>query len=269
MGALILLLQLFKIILFIALSLLILFILITIIVLVTPIDYAISVKKYSNTMKEANSSFLSPYTVKVRVTWLFKIFKVRYLDKDSKKMLSIKIFGIDTSKWRKDKTEKKVNNKVKHKKNVKKKPIKKEIKGKKEGKEKTSIINKLKDILNNIKFIYNYEDREKIIKSCITLFKRIIKALKPSKFSLKGKVGFKSPDITGYVIGLQSIIVSLTNLDIVISGDFENEDIEFHLSIKGKLFIYLFLIALIKFVFYKPIWKIIKKYFFKKGDFNE
>ena len=164
---------------------------------------------------------------------------------------------------------------VKHKPDITKKfKTKKCIKPKNvnDSEKKSSIRNKLKDILNNINYILDYPDKRKILERCTTLLKRILLILKPDVLKAQGYLGFENPQITAYMLAVQSIIRAFTDFDILLHGNFNNEDNKLDLHVKGKIFLLSLIIALIKFIFCKPIWKITKgllKLLFRKEVSDE
>ncbi|MDL2248278.1 hypothetical protein LJB89_01115 [Tyzzerella sp. OttesenSCG-928-J15] len=129
--------------------------------------------------------------------------------------------------------------------------------------------NKLKNIVDKLKFIYNYENKEEIFAQCIKLIKGLLKSLKPDKFDLYCEFGFDTPDKTGIALGIISIIKGMIDskfFDISVKGNFEEKKLNLTLNTFGKLSIWLTLWPFIIFVISKPIWAIIMNRLFKKNS---
>jgi|GEM_PF-1987139 len=123
-------------------------------------------------------------------------------------------------------------------------------KKKKENKE--SVFSRIKRLKNKL------SENKELVKPTIKLAAEELKALKPNVFKVKGVVGFDSPDKTGYFIAAVSIVKAVTCLNIEIFGDFEKKNYDVDFTAKGKTSLFRLLLPVIKFVFTKPVWAVIK-----------
>ncbi len=75
---------------------------------------------------------------------------------------------------------------------------------------------------NQVTFISTLTNKDTIVKifnACV----KFLKGLKPEKFSLRLKVGFDDPSVTGQVVGAGYFISGVTGLDLLIEGEFNEE----------------------------------------------
>lgn len=68
----------------------------------------------------------------------------------------------------------------------------------------------------------------------------LLKQLNPKKLALQLKIGTGDPATTGYLLGALSILYVLKGKDISIEGDFDQAIIQGQLTIRGKLYLYIF-----------------------------
>lgn len=135
-----------------------------------------------------------------------------------------------------------------------------------EHEEKESFKDKSNRIIEKISYFYNYEDKEAIIEATKKLLIRSMKALKPTKFSLTGEFGMDDPSRTGIIIGILSAISNFYRMNISIKGNYQKKIIALKLNVSGQITLGKFMWYMILFVFTKSIFKIIKKFIFKKTE---
>ncbi len=114
--------------------------------------------------------------------------------------------------------------------------------------------NIFKDI---IKRIIHYPSKKEIFDSTILLIRRLYPHLKPKRFNLRAEVGFDDPAITGYFLGGVYILKSLLMLKADVVGNFERKTINIYAYAKGRVVLLPILYLILKYIFKKPIWKLI------------
>jgi len=130
----------------------------------------------------------------------------------------------------------------------------------------TETIDKIKNIWSKIKYYKNHPDRYEIISQAKLLIIRIIKAVLPKRLELSGIYGFEDPSQTGFATGGISILAQFIHPRIIINAkpDFTRQVIDITLLVKGKIIVITILIPVLKFLFCKPVWGIIKPLIFPK-----
>lgn len=117
-------------------------------------------------------------------------------------------------------------------------------------------ISKLSNIMSLMQTIYNHKDKEVILFETKKVFKKICKSFKVKKFKVGGSIGFDDPSVTGMFVAIESLILSFTNLDIRIAGEFgEFEKTVFDLNseINCKFSLHKLIIPLLFYYFKKPM----------------
>ncbi len=107
----------------------------------------------------------------------------------------------------------------------------------------------------------NYPEKGEIVKYTLRFVKELIFAIKPKKFKANITIGFEDPSNTGKFLGISAVILEFLPLDIYLSGDFENEIFEGILETKGKTSVFKIGIPTLRYIFKKPIWRLIKRKF--------
>ena len=110
-------------------------------------------------------------------------------------------------------------------------------------------------VLKTIKEVYNHPDKDEIIKLSLHLLKKLIRALKPKRFYLKGEIGVKEPHTTGLILSALELL-AIKNVNL--TGNFSENVVKLELYIKGKFAFSKLLIPTIAFALKKPIRKQIK-----------
>lgn len=121
------------------------------------------------------------------------------------------------------------------------------------------------------KLIFHTIKSKEAIKIWLKAISNFFKSLKPQRFVVRGKIGFDDPSTTGKLIGLAYTIRGVTNLDIILEGDFEKAIFpDVFCYVKGDLSIFKIIHSFIPVAFYyiKFIIKLKLSQLFnrKKGD---
>lgn len=131
----------------------------------------------------------------------------------------------------------------------------------------TKICDKIKEIWQKIKGIFkNIKKYVHILKSeefksafslCKDSIVRLFCMIKPRKVKIKGKIGFKDPEQTGYMCAAVGVISPYFQNQIQITPDFEQYVINGKAFIKGRIYLVVVLIIAIKIFFDKNIRKVL------------
>lgn len=211
---------------------------------------------------------------------------------------SIKIFGINIEKFKKNKNisknkiskNKKVQNeeqseeniyktasinidinKDEQTENINKNNIKDNITNEKNkfNKRKYKINNiksKIYEVIEKIKSIISYPNKKEILNLSFLLIKRLIKSIKFKKIKININYGLDDPFKTGNICGIINAIIPFLPKkyikDIKIMPDFENELFFANLEVKCKTSLFKLLLPIIMFISKKTIREII----FSKGE---
>ena len=92
----------------------------------------------------------------------------------------------------------------------------------------------------------------------------VCRMLKPAKCRLDLKAGTGDPSSTGQLMAVYGMLYPFIGNHVSIQTDFENKVAEGNLLIKGKVVSVIFLIAAIRMLLDKNIWKLLK--LLKKED---
>lgn len=125
------------------------------------------------------------------------------------------------------------------------------------------IKDKIKKIFANIKkyiSIVKSDEFKNTLALCKTSLVRIFRMIKPRKVRIKGTVGMKSPEQTGYVCAAVGIISPFYKKQIHITPDFENYIIDGNVLIKGRIYLCVVLGIAIKVFFDKNIRKVLEMF---------
>lgn len=142
-----------------------------------------------------------------------------------------------------------------------------------------NIFRKIKEMIQNIQYtIRNFCDKIKSVLDQISYYREIIesdvfqqslklckgelisilKSLKPQKFEANLIVGMEDPAATGEILAIWGMLYPLIGEHVNITGDFENNRMEGHVLLKGKIKVITFVRAAIRIYFNKDIKKLIK-----------
>lgn len=263
---------------------LILFVLI--VVLFVPIRYKVTADSNINENEKE-------YHVKVSVSWFLHLVhgKLEYPKEDGF-VLKVGPFTIYGKKKKvKVKTEKLIEQETPKNNDVLKPILKEEVEEKEEKieeiekskhkslKEKilytrqkiydkiNKIRRKIKDILTNIKKYVGIIESEEFKESfslCKDSLIRLFCMIKPRKVKIRGTAGLGSPDKTGYMCAAIGTISPFFKKQIQVVPDFEKYVIEGKALIKGRIYLFVVLIIMVKLFFDKNIRKVIDM--FQKED---
>lgn len=118
-----------------------------------------------------------------------------------------------------------------------------EIKEKKEKRKKT-FFEKLKDkfvfVIDKLKLIFTWLDDEhrRLISFLFKEVVKILKKVRPKKFSLYANFGMEEPYKTGRILTVASILIGMTNLpNVVLEPDFEKKVLYVNMKARGHFFI--------------------------------
>lgn len=283
MGVLMVLLTVLKIVLIIVLVLLVLLMLITALLLFPGLDYGIKAR------------YGERFDMVVRLKWLFGLVKFSATVKNGDLSFKVKLpFGLENKlvngkeDFRKVDVEKKVENETEavtdaadvgyessdepnpkskcenttsYKKN---KRAKSTNKGRK-NKEKNNIFKQIKNFKKAFKEKWEQYNVSQLIPLVVTLIKGLLRSLGVKKCNVNGVVGFSDPSQTGMLLGVIGMVCVYLPGEVIFKGNFEKADFKCNGVIEGKTSLLRLLIPLIKFIFEKPVLKIIIDYFRKEN----
>ncbi|MCL2704187.1 MAG: hypothetical protein FWE91_11365 [Defluviitaleaceae bacterium] len=112
-------------------------------------------------------------------------------------------------------------------------------------------------------------DKAGIWESVVKLIKRSARALKPKKCEIKAVAGLDNPADTGWLLGVLGIITGIWGIPPAVTGDFNGKVFTFDVHVKDSFMLWPLCKAFLMFCVSKPVWKLIRKYIFKKDDENE
>ncbi len=230
---------------------------------------------------EVSISYFNKITYTAKIKWILGIFSLTF--SSNHKGYIISIFGKKQNRKEKAKNSQaniKKEQKEKEKKEEKlKEKIENEPKLNQQAKPENSsefnekqnnILTKINDIFKQIKYFKSYfseNEIKQIFLNTKLLIKRLIKAIKPSKFNAEGEFWLKTPESTGKALGALAIACSVFQLkNIAVCGSFEQKITNVKFYTKGKFTIWSILTPLVKYILIKPVWKLIKKYLLGKGE---
>lgn len=142
-----------------------------------------------------------------------------------------------------------------------------------------NFIRKIKELFQNIRYtIEHFCDRIKSISNQIEYYKGIIasdifqqsfqlckgelfsilKSLKPQKFEADVIVGMDDPATTAQILAIWGMLYPIIGEHVNVAGDFEQNRIEGHVLIKGKIKVFTFVRAVMRIYFNKDIRKLIQ-----------
>ena len=195
------------------------------------------------------------YNFKIKVTFLLGIVRCLYnTDEEGNDKFKIKLLCFRVNKHNK-------NNEVKVKK------AKRKNSGKKENDKKQSFIERVRNMIDKANSWQSNENGDIliIIKHTIKLVYNLLRAFKHYKYRITGIIGMDSPDKTGYLTGIVSIIEAWTGLNIDMEWDFNEKRLEAEILARGKTSVFKIIWPIVVWALRKPIWDLIKPGLFKKN----
>lgn len=162
------------------------------------------------------------------------------------------------------KAKSKCENTTSYKKNEKNKRVKSTNKSRK-NKEKNNIFKQIKNFKKAFKEKWEQYNISQLIPLVIKLIKDLLRSLGVKKCNVNGVVGFSDPSQTGMLLGVIGMVCVYLPGEVIFKGNFEKADFKCNGVIEGKTSLLRLLIPLIKFIFEKPVLKIIIDYFRKEN----
>lgn len=125
------------------------------------------------------------------------------------------------------------------------------------------------NIRNKIKFVQNFNDRygiRSLINATIKLVIKLIKNLGFKRFEVNGIIGFDEPSQTGEALGAIAVVETFLPLSINVAGNFDEKELSGDFNIKGRTNLWFILFPIVKYIFTKPVWPVVKDYW--KGELD-
>lgn len=130
-----------------------------------------------------------------------------------------------------------------------------------------NFINKVKEFLENIEYYIdaiNDEKNQEAFKLCLNELNRVLKNIKPQKAKGFVRYGTDDPYSNGKAASVFSILNPFLGENVRLISDFEEEVMEGNLLLKGRVTIFVLLVAGCKVYFNKDVKRMIK--IFKRED---
>ena len=120
---------------------------------------------------------------------------------------------------------------------------------------------KIKRVWRTFKEIKDYSNLGEIVSETTLLAKRVLKTALPKRLELSGSFGFEDPSTTGFATGIISAVAPFIPRRIKLHAkpDFEREVVKLKLLVRGSVSAILLVIPLCRFLFSKPVWKLVRK----------
>ncbi len=120
------------------------------------------------------------------------------------------------------------------------------------------VITKIKGIYDKIYLIDYHFGISTLFDASIDFIKRLFFSLGIKKFKVEGVVGVDDPCTTGMLLGAVYAVRPCIPGEVRIGSDFSGNKAEGMVELKGRCFLACVLTEILKFVFYKPVWGMIK-----------
>lgn len=130
----------------------------------------------------------------------------------------------------------------------------------------TSLYDKMKNIIYNIKYYINIlqeEDTKILLGNAWGAIVKILKSIRPRVFELNAEFGFETPDTTGQVYGVYCMVMPMLGQHVQLVPNFEEQVFDGKLKLKGCITIWVLLINILRVLFDKRLQPLINK--FKNG----
>lgn len=121
----------------------------------------------------------------------------------------------------------------------------------------------IKDKIQYYITILTQQETKDLIAHCKMRILKILKSIRPRKINFYGRVGFDSPDTTGYLYGGYCMISSYLGKNIILIPEFEKEVVDVSGSLKGHITIFILLWNALRIYLDKRFMRLISK--LKKG----
>jgi len=109
-------------------------------------------------------------------------------------------------------------------------------------------------------------EKKQVLKACTTLIKRLFIGIFPQSVHVDATIGVGDPALTGYILAMAAIAKGAINSNINIRGKFDQEIFEGELRFAGRIMVFTFISASVKFIFTKSIYKILRIYMKGRGE---
>jgi len=110
------------------------------------------------------------------------------------------------------------------------------------------------------------KEKKQVLKACTALIKRLFKGISPQSVYIDATIGVGDPSLTGHILALAAIANGTINSNINVRGKFDQEIFEGELRIVGRIMVFTFVSGLVKFIFTKSIYKILRIYMKGRGE---
>ena len=101
-------------------------------------------------------------------------------------------------------------------------------------------------------------DKKEILKASVKLIKRLFKGVLPKNIFVDMEIGLGDPAMTGYVMGAYGVGKSYYGKSVNITPYFEGFKIQGIFKAKGRIIIGKLIFDVLRFVFTKPVFNLIK-----------
>lgn len=173
---------------------------------------------------------------------------VTAMDKETSAQNSIKTEQVDNNKTDKTNISKPEEQKTRKEKNPRREKKTKKNQG---SEKKPSLFIRLKNVY------YKYEIGN-LYTPVKRFLKRLLKAIGIKKARANLTFGFDDPSVTGVVLGGGCALAAFLPADLRLKGYFDGPCLDGSAIICGKTCVLAILVPLVKFIFEKPVWKLIK-----------
>ena len=213
------------------------------------------------------------WRVHVTVKWLFSLVRIEFRMVDETQSMKVRLFWRMRRSSNRAKVEgnpiKPSDESPKAATIENKEPTQKQKRIKQKKKNKPKKESRIARFRQQIQMIVDYPDKRLILEYTKELIVRLLRALRPKRFALRGVIGFEDPSLTGKALGALGVIAALTGLNMVLHGNFEEPEIKGHGAMAGKVTLWALLWPLVRYVCKKPIWRIVKPMIFKRKHKKE
>ena len=134
--------------------------------------------------------------------------------------------------------------------------------------DETDEIDEIGDDNFSIKSIINYPNKKEIIKYTYQFAKRILRHIKPRKFSSDIEFGLEDPSHTGYILAGIGIIKPCLGNSVHIKANFNEKVLNGELKAEGRFQVGIIIIYIASYLLKKPIKEIVKNYLSSRKDDN-
>ena len=219
-----------------------------------------------------NADYNEKLDILIKAAWFLRIITITY-DSGKSPSFRLRIFGIVGKNKTKpkntqtDSEKSKKRKRIKHPKEKDENPDKEDIKDKK----KNNFFRKISFLMDKLIKIFDYPYKTLLINRTSKLLKRLIKAFIIKNADVECDFGFDDPSKTGMLLGAAHALCGITHSYkyVRINADFEKEYLYLKSYMEGKFTIWSLFWPLVAYVVNKPVWILLKPYFFTKKRKDE